>query len=174
MYLFNLESNPSESASDDCDTGKKMGTAANCGNLYSIPAYGNVLKKLEGILLRAELESVAPTLRWTDDGPLADPLSFGGWVPWRDRAGDPLAHYEGVVLSSVQKRERGEGGRVQVSLADVRAGEPGGEGGLESYSIVISAVRASGLAMLAAIVAVGATIVAYRAGQRSGYRPLFR
>lgn len=172
MYLFDLEANPSESVVDGCGTDKNMGPPTNCGSLYDIPAFRSVRRKLEGILSRAERDSVAPTLRWTDDGPLADPLSFGGWLPWRDRAGDPLAHYEGVLLDSAQELEEGQDSRVQVSLADIGVGGVGREP--ESHLFAISAVGASWLAMFAAIVAVGATIVAYRAGQRSGYRPLFR
>lgn len=178
MYLFDIEQNPSESVEEGCGTVKSLGPLASCANLYELPAFRDVRRKLEGMLLKADSESVAPTLRWEDDGPLADPANFGGWVPWRDRNGDPLASYsgvatggEGVGKDSAASRDAGAPAAVTtVSLAKVRWG--GEQGGTVENAITVTATYASGLAMFIAIIAVGSTIVAYRAGQRSGYHVL--
>ncbi|CAM9151153.1 unnamed protein product [Hapterophycus canaliculatus] len=165
MYLFDLELNPSENVEADCGIDKSLGRLEACANLYSIPAFRETRRKLEGMLVMADKESVAPTLRWEDDGPLADPQSFGGWIPWRDRNGDPLAIYSGVVFEG----EREGDGVQTISLAGVGSGAAGR--GI-SGAITMTASYASGLAMFIAIFAVGSTFVAYRAGQRSGYRVL--
>lgn len=178
MYLFDLEANPSESVEAGCGTDKTLGPPASCGNLYSIPAFRKMRLKLEAILDRADQESVAPTLRWMDDGPLADPLNFGGWVPWRDRNGDPLAHYEGLLIEGTAEEEQDasqpwEPKRVgQTSLAEIGVRGVEEEDVAESYAITVTAAHASGLALFFAIIAVGGTFVAYRAGQRSGYHLL--
>lgn len=182
MYLFDLELNPSENVEEGCGTDKSLGRLESCANLYSIPAFRDTRRKLEGMLMTADRESVAPTLRWEDDGPLADPQSFGGWIPWRDRNGDPLAVYSGVVLEGdgdddgaggdseapPQEEEERRGGQT-ISLAGVG---PGGAGAGIGGAITMTASYASGLAMFIAIFAVGSTFLAYRAGQRSGYRVL--
>lgn len=175
MYLFDIEQNPSESVEEGCGADKSLGPVESCANLYGVPAFRDVRKKLEGMLLKADRESVAPTLRWEDDGPLADPASFGGWVPWRDRDGDPLASYSGVVNESDpgeedKARDSGSPAAPQVSLA--RVGFGGERGGAMENAITVTATYASGLAMFIAIIAVGSTFVAYRAGQRSGYHVL--
>ena len=180
MYLFDIEQNPSESVEEGCGANKKLGPVESCANLYSIPAFRDVRRKLEGMLLNADSESVAPTLRWEDDGPLADPANFGGWVPWRDRNGDPLASYSGVATGgdgrgaadSAAARDAGSpaGAAARVSLAGV--GWAGEQGSTMENAITVTATYASGLAMFIAIIAVGSTFVAYRAGQRSGYHVL--
>lgn len=182
MYLFDLEKNPSESVEEGCgapDT--QLSPVESCANLYGDAAFRDVRRKLEGMLAKADSESVAPTLRWEDDGPLADPANFGGWVPWRDRNGDPLASYGGVATgggdggrdTTAAARDAGppeaaEAGRVSLS----RVGLGGEEGGAVTNAITVTATYASGLAMFIAIIAVGSTFVAYRAGQRSGYHGL--
>lgn len=177
MYLFDIEANPSESVEEGCGADKAPGPVESCANLYSIPAFRDVRRKLEGLLKKADSESVAPSLRWEDDGPLADPANFGGWVPWRDRDGDPLASYSGVATGG----DGGEGAAAargagppeeatRVSLAGVGFG--GEQEGAVSNAITVTATYASGLAMFIAIIAVGSTFVAYRAGQRSGYHIL--
>lgn len=171
MYLFDLEANPSESVVDGCGSnahkqgaagaaGPTAGPVKSCANLYEIPAFREIRRKLEGMLNKADRESVAPTLRWEDDGPLAGPDNFGGWVPWRDRDGDPLAMYGGVAAAQQQQQQQ----RVSLAGLGSRGGEQGGAGG----------ASVSGLAFFFAMVAVGSTFVAYRAGQRSGYRVLIR
>lgn len=35
---------------------------------------------------------------WADDGPLSDPFSFGGWLPWRDEEGFPRAQLGGLFM----------------------------------------------------------------------------
>lgn len=193
MYLFDLEANPSEAVTDGCGENKTLGPPAACGNLYTIPAFKDVRRKLEGLLSRAEKESVAPTLRWMDDGPLADPQNFGGWIPWRDRTGDPLASYEGVFVQGLEEPAHGsngskEGAKVSMTQMKVDMGM-GGMGDMEGMDGIgdmegmdkseidvqrssISVAHAGGFAMFFAILAVGATFVAYRAGQRSGYHLL--
>ncbi len=180
MYLFDIEKNPSESVVEGCGADKTLGRVESCANLYNLPGFREVRKKLEGMLKKADAESVAPTLRWEDDGPLADPANFGGWLPWRDRDGDALASYGGVATGGDDGGEKEEGGAVaeapagvggsreaqRVSLAGV------GYGGAESNAFTVTASFASGLAMFVAVFAVGSTFVAYRAGQRSGYRVL--
>ncbi|CAM9150156.1 unnamed protein product [Scytosiphon promiscuus] len=186
MYLFDLELNPSENVEENCGTDKSLGQLESCANLYSLPAYRETRRKLEGMLVTADRESVAPTLRWEDDGPLADPQSFGGWIPWRDSNGDPLAIYSGVVFESdgdgvgdaedkdardgASPKSSGDGGMGRgeqtISLAGVGAGAGAGD------AVTMTASSVSGLAMFFAIFAVGSTFVAYRAGQRSGYRVL--
>ena len=174
MYLFDIEQNPSESVEEGCGASKSLGPMESCANLYSIPAFREVRKKLEGMLLKADRESVAPTLRWEDDGPLADPANFGGWVPWRDRNGDALASYSGVAIGgeddAAASRDAGSPAATGVSLAGVGWG--GEQGGTVENAITVTATYASGLAMFIAIIAVGSTFVAYRAGQRSGYHVL--
>lgn len=177
MYLFDIEQNPSESVEEGCGASKKLGPVESCANLYSMPAFRDVRKKLEGMLLKADRESVAPTLRWEDDGPLADPANFGGWVPWRDRNGDPLASYSGVATGGdgggadeAAARDTGSPAAAKVSLAGV--GWTGEQGSTVENAITVTATYASGLAIFIAIIAVGSTFVAYRAGQRSGYHVL--
>lgn len=177
MYLFDLEENPSESVVDGCGSTHKKGAAAagsnkSCANLYDDPAFRDVRRKLERMLDKADRESVAPTLRWEDDGPLANPDNFGGWVPWRDRDGDPLARYGGVVVESDVRggddaSSPAEAVQPQRSSLAGLGSSRGGQGGAEGASI-------SGLTVLFAMVAVGSTFVAYRAGQRNGYRVLSR
>lgn len=180
MYLFDLEQNPSENVEENCGTDKSLGKLESCANLYSLPAFRETRRKLEGMLVMADRESVAPTLRWEDDGPLADPQSFGGWIPWRDRNGDPLAIYSGVVFESDGDRDdaspqstekRQEEARVEQTISLAGVGSAGEGAGIGS-AITMTASYASGLAMFIAIFAVGSTFVAYRAGQRSGYRVL--
>eukprot|EP00752_Nemacystus_decipiens_P003102 g2873.t1 len=168
MYLFDIEQNPSESIEEGCGAHRWLGPVESCANLYNIPAFRDVRKKLEGMMLKAERESAAPTLRWEDDGPLADPANFGGWVPWRDRDGDPLASYSGVLTggeeAEVAARDADSPAATGVSLAGVGWG--GEQGGTVENAITVTATYASGLAMFIAIIAVGSTFVAYRAAHR--------
>lgn len=174
MYLFDLESNPSESIVDGCGTDKTLGPPAACGNLYAIPAFRDIRRKLEGIITLVEHESAAPTLRWMDDGPLADPASFGGWIPWRDSNGDPLASYEGVAIEDlVAQREPSQAQRDQVvTLTKIGAGGSEGTDEVETYSKLVTAAHASRTAIIAAIILICGTFVGYRAGQRSEYHLL--
>lgn len=176
MFLFDLEANPSEANEDGCGTDKTLGPPAACGNLYQIPAFRDIRRKLEGILQVAEDEAVIPSLRWMNDGPLADPLNFGGWIPWRDSSGDPLASFQGVDIEGMSVGVAREEKVVvqQVLLAEVgsRVEGGGGEvGGAESGTSAPT-VHVSSFAMLFAVVAVAITLVAYRAGQRSLYNIL--
>lgn len=198
MYLFDLEANPSESISDDCrdsdpdDTPPAIGAVgtnssppfATCSNLYDVPQYRGIRRRLEGMLVHAEEESVLPTLRWVDDGPLADPLNFGGWVPWRDRAGDALANYAGLEAygdlgpGDVDFNAKGSGDVDRgsekdpafgvMSLAETQTGSDVNRLGPKVY-YEFSSTGISWLAMGAAIAAVGGTLLGYRVGQRSGY-----
>lgn len=161
MYMFDLEANPSESVVEGCGTDRSLGPVASCANLYSIPAFRDARKKLEGILLKADRESVAPTLRWEDDGPLADPSNFGGWVPWRDSSGVPLAIYGGVEVDGASEVQ--QQGTVFVGYAGEAAG---------GDAITVTSSYARFLAMFVSMVAVGSVVLAYRAGQRSGYKVL--
>lgn len=178
MFLFDLEANPSEKNEDGCGTDKKLGPPASCGNLYEIPAFHDIRRKLEGILQLAEDEAVIPSLRWMNDGPLADPLNFGGWIPWRDSSGDPLASFEGVDIEGMSVGGEPEEKVVvveQVLLAEVgsRVEEGGGEeDGGSGTGINVPVAHVSTFATLFAVIAIGMTMLAYRAGQRSMYNIL--
>ncbi|CAN0144115.1 unnamed protein product [Ectocarpus sp. 6 AP-2014] len=162
MYMFDLEANPSESVVEGCGTDRALGPVESCANLYSIPAFRDARKKLEGILRKADRESVAPTLRWEDDGPLADPSNWGGWVPWRDSSGVPLALYGGVEVDGAPEAQQQQGA--------VFAGYAGEAAGGDAITVTSSYARF--LAMVVSMVAAGSVVVAYRAGQRSGYKVL--
>lgn len=171
MYLFDLKANPSETVDEDCGTDLKLGPPAACCNLYNIPAFRKVRLKMEGILDTADSESVVPTLRWMDDGPLADPLNFGGWVPWRDINGDPLASYKGATIESTGESGQESPEVDEVKLASLsRVGEE--PGSVEDYTVTVTAAHASGLAIFIGIVSIAGTFFAYRAGQKSEYFPL--
>lgn len=178
MYLFDLEANPSESIKDGCGTDESLGPPESCGSLYENPEFEDIRKHLEAIFESAERNSVAPTLRWMDDGPLADPLNFGGWVPWRDRQGDPLATYRGVEFTGAEPGNSEQGSSKQQGLHTKTQSLMGmGSDSLNepeegAYAVTVTPSRASALALCAAVVAVVATLVAYRAGQRSSYGPL--
>lgn len=174
MYLFDLEANPSESVTEDCGLHPNIERVKECSNLYNIPAFKDVRRKLEGIMKRAEMESVPPTMRWTDDGPLADPMSFGGWVPWRDESGDPLASYAGLAYIGVSEKD---GAHIFVDPQEeissvIDAHKVGLRWDDQAYRV--SSTSASGLAMIVALVVVGSTWLAYRAGRRSGYENLVK
>lgn len=189
MYLFDLDANPSETVSDDCGnatSGQSRTRITECANLYTVPAFRDIRRKLEAMLDHVEAESVLPTLRWMDDGPLADPLSFGGWVPWRDADGDPLANYAGLAYEDLSngdstansKGDRGE--RVSqeavtvgaVSLAETGGGVDMQQLGKGVVFLQISSAAATGFVLGVTIVAGLATLFGYRAGQRSGYHTL--
>ncbi|CAN0418182.1 unnamed protein product, partial [Discosporangium mesarthrocarpum] len=89
MYLFDLSVNPSEDTSGSC------AQIEACSNLYGNPAYADIQGELEGLWEAAHQEQVPTTFLWANDGPLGDPANFGGWLPWRDDEGAPLALYFG-------------------------------------------------------------------------------
>lgn len=173
MFLFDLEANPSEANEDGCGTDKTLGPPAACGNLYDIPAFHDIRRKLEGILQLAEDEAVIPSLRWMNDGPLADPLNFGGWIPWRDSSGDPLASFQGVDIEGMRMGGAAPEKFVeQVLLAEVgsKVEEDNGGGGRGSESeISVPVVHVIRFALLFMVIAIGMSMLAYRAGQRSLY-----
>lgn len=173
MYLFDLEANPSESVTEDCGVHPNMQRVKECSNLYNIPAFKDVRRKLEGIMKRAEMESVPPTMRWTDDGPLADPMSFGGWVPWRDESGDPLASYAGLTYDENSEKD---GADDFVDPHEISSVIDAHQVGLrwDNHSYRVSSTSASGIAMIVALFVVGSTWLAYRAGRRSGYENLVK
>ena len=172
MFLFDLEANPSEANEDGCGTDKKLGPPAACGNLYDIPAFHDIRRKLEGILQRADDEAVIPSLRWMNDGPLADPLNFGGWIPWRDSNGDPLASFMGVDIECMSVGSAPEMVVEQVLLAEVGSRVEGNEEEDGESESNVPAASVSSFAMLFAVIAIGMTLLAYRAGQRSLYKIL--
>lgn len=176
MYLFDLEANPSESIKEGCGTVESLGPPESCGDLYENSEFEDVRKHLEAIFESAERNSVAPTLRWMDDGPLADPLNFGGWVPWRDRQGDPLATYRGVEFTGAEPGDSERGSskkqRLQTQSLMGMGSDSMNEPEEGAYMVTVSASHASALALCAAVIAVVATLVAYRAGRRSSYGPL--
>lgn len=126
------------------------------------------------MLKNAADESALSTLRWVNDGPLADPENFGGWVPWRDREGDALATYAGLTYDdlgpAVVDLKAGERPREVMSLA-----ETGGSGaevdqlGWGGAYYELSQAGVSCLAFGVTVVLVCATFWGYRVGQRSGY-----
>ncbi|CAM9985041.1 unnamed protein product [Discosporangium mesarthrocarpum] len=96
MYLIDLDANPREDTSGTCGDPIEA-----CSNLYGNPRYAAAQEELEAILESAKENSVPTDFLWADDGPLADPANFGGWLPWRDDDGTPLAlYFEGTSMSS--------------------------------------------------------------------------
>lgn len=173
MFLFDLEENPSESVSADCAGEHDMKRLVACSNLYYIPAYKSIRLKLEGILLRAEAESVVPTMRWVDDGPLADPLNFGGWLPWRDQNGDPLANYGGVVYQDlgVRMEEEVKSEEDAMLFGDASGAQPVlVEDSNPFYEMTPPAATA--LALGVSLVAVVMALLGYQFGRRSGYKDI--
>lgn len=165
MYLFDLEANPSETISGDCGGDNDIEPLKACSNLYNNLAFKHVRQKLEGILKRAEEESVIPTMRWMDDGPLADPMNFGGWVPWRDEEGDPLANYAGLSFEQPM-----EGASSQaISFTGGAWEDDMHQLGEEHDTFQVSPASVSGLALFFTVIAVGSTLLGYRAGRRSAY-----
>ena len=107
-----------------------------------------------------------------NDGPLADPLNFGGWIPWRDSNGDPLASFMGVDIEGMSVGSAPEMVVEQVLLAEVGSRVEGNEEEDGESESNVPAASVSSFAMLFAVIAIGMTLLAYRAGQRSLYKIL--
>jgi hypothetical protein len=86
--IFNVAKNAAESEEGGCED------VESCSNLY-----GNDDFKAVNIALmdqwKTYRDAAGPSsLKWEDDGPLANPSLFGGfWAAWRDDQGVPYATY---------------------------------------------------------------------------------
>ena len=164
VYLFNVIKNPFERTDKECDD------VEECHSLYLLDDFAETREKLEKKWAEYQQEMVPSNFKWEDDGPLADPSLFDGvWSAWRDGDNTPKAHYYGL---SRLDETTGAASSTDASSTDTAmlfsSARASSAASLTPPGESASAATFSGALAAVVVVAVGA--VAFKLGERRGYR----
>ena len=165
VYLFNVLKNPFERTDKECDD------VEECHSLYLLDDFAETREKLEKKWAEYQQEMVPSNFKWEDDGPLADPSLFDGvWSAWRDGDNTPKAHYYG--LSRLDETTGAASSSTDASSTDTAMLFSSARGSVAASLTPPgeSASAATFSGALAAVVVVAVGAVAFKLGERRGYR----